>query len=92
MLQEEKLNISKNQKIRKKAKIKSKKNESNFRTKAKTWIRGPYKKKTPIIIKANIDDKYFPFTSGKGIINAFNDNSPKSDKDQTEKENPNLNL
>ena len=39
-----------------------------------------------------IDDKYFPFTSGKGIINAFNDNSPKSDKDQTEKENPNLKI
>ena len=95
MLQEEKSNISKNLKIRKKAKIKSKKNESNFRAKAKTWIRGPYKKKTPIIIKANIDDKYFPFTSGKGIINAFNDNISKSDKDnniQTEKENPNLNL
>ena len=95
MLQEEKSNISKNLNIRKKAKIKSKKNESNFRTKAKTWIRGPYKKKTPIIIKANIDDKYFPFTSGKGIINAVNDNISKSDKEndiQTEKENPNLNL
>ena len=92
MQQEEKSDISNNLKIRKKEKVKLKKNKSNYKRKAKTWIRGPYKKKAHIIIKAKIDDKYFPFTSGKGIINAFNDNSPKSDKDQTEKENPNLNL
>ena len=92
MQQEEKSDISNNLKIRKKEKLKLKKNKSNYKRKAKTWIRGPYKKKAHIIIKAKIDDKYFPFTSGKGIINAFNDNSPKSDKDQTEKENPNLNL
>ena len=35
MLKEEKPNIRKNIKIRKKARIKSKKNESNFRTKSK---------------------------------------------------------
>ena len=92
MQQEEKSDISNNLKIRKKEKVKLKKNKSNYKRKAKTWIRGPYKKKAHIIIKAKIDDKYFPFTSGKGIINAFNDNSPKSDKVQTEKENPNLNL
>ena len=92
MQQEEKSDISNNLKIRKKEKVKLKKNKSNYKRKAKTWIRGPYKKKAHIIIKAKIDDKYFPFTSGKGIINAFNDNSPKSDKDQIEKENPNLNL
>ena len=92
MQQEEKSDISNNLKIRKKEKVKLKKNKSNYKRKAKTWIRGPYKKKAHIIIKAKIDDKYFPFTSGKGIINTFNDNSPKSDKDQIEKENPNLNL
>ena len=92
MQQAEKSDISNNLKIRKKEKVKLKKNKSNYKRKAKTWIRGPYKKKAHIIIKSKIDDKYFPFTSGKGIINAFNDNSPKSDKDQTEKENPNLNL
>ena len=92
MQQEEKSDISNNLKIRKKEKVKLKKNKSNYKRKVKSWIRGPYKKKAHIIIKAKIDDKYFPFTSGKGIINTFNDNSPKSDKDQTEKENPNLNL
>ena len=92
MQQEEKSDISNNLKIRKKEKVKLKKNKSNYKRKAKTWIRGPYKKKAHIIIKAKIDDKYFPFTSGKGIINTFNDNSPKSNKVQTEKENPNLNL
>ena len=92
MQQEEKSDISNNLKIRKKEKVKLKKNKSNYKRKAKAWIRGPYKKKAHIIIKAKIDDKYFPFTSGKGIINTFNDNSPKSNKVQTEKENPNLNL
>ena len=92
MQQEEKSDISNNLKIRKKEKVKLKKNKSNYKRKAKTWIRGPYKKKAHIIIKAKIDDKYFPFTSGKGIINTFNYNSPKSDKVQTEKENHNLNL
>ena len=92
MQQEEKSDISNNLKIRKKEKVKIKKNKSNYKRKVKSWIRGPYKKKAHIIIKAKIDDKYFPFTSGKGIINAFNDNSSKSDKVQTEKENPNLNL
>ena len=90
--QEEKSDISNNLKIRKKVKVKLITNKSNYKRKAKTWIRGPYKKKAHIIIKAKIDDKYFPFTSGKGIINTFNDNSPKSNKVQTEKENPNLNL
>ena len=36
--------------------------------------RGPYKRKKEIseIIKANTDDKSFPFTTGKGLINCIN--------------------
>ena len=70
------LNNDKKMKINEK--IKDRKGESHIVT--KTWIRGPYKKKTHAIIKAKVDDKCFPFTTGKGLINTFYDDSSKSDK------------
>ena len=38
----------------------------------KIWIRGPYKKKNKNIPKINIDDKCFPFKTGKGIFKFVN--------------------
>ena len=38
----------------------------------KIWIRGPYKKKNKNIQKINIDDKCFPFKTGKGIFKFVN--------------------
>ena len=88
-IKEEKIiNFKNNQKSKSKGKKIIKKNTSNIST--KTWIRGPYKKKSHVIIKANLDDKCFPFTSGKGLINSFQGNSSKLIKDnanQSEKEN-----
>ena len=89
LIKEEKIgNFNNNQKSKSKGKKIIKKNTSNIST--KTWIRGPYKKKPHVIIKANLDDKCFPFTSGKGLINSFQGNSSKLIKDnanQSEKEN-----
>ena len=88
-IKEEKItNFKNNQKSKSKGKKIIKKNTSNIST--KTRIRGPYKKKPHAIIKANLDDKCFPFTSGKGLINSFKGNSSKLNKDnviQSEKEN-----
>ena len=89
LIKEEKIgNFNNNQKSKSKGKKIIKKDTSNIST--KTRIRGPYKKKPHAIIKANLDDKCFPFTSGKGLINSFKGNSSKLNKDnsiQSEKEN-----
>ena len=34
--------------------------------------RGPYKKKNKMIVEAKTDDKFFPFTAGKGVIKYCN--------------------
>ena len=44
-----------------------------FSYKIKKYIRGPYKKRKTII-KTKIDDKCFPFTSGKGLVKCNNNN------------------
>ena len=75
---EELSSLNNDKKMKINEKIKDRKGESHIVT--KTWIRGPYKKKTHAIIKAKVDDKCFPFTTGKGLINTFYDNSSKSDK------------
>ena len=75
---EELSSLNNDKKMKINEKIKDRKGESHIVT--KTWIRGPYKKKTHAIIKAKVDDKCFPFTTGKGLINTFYDDSSKSDK------------
>ena len=75
---EELSSLNNDKKMKINEKIKDRKGESH--TVTKTWIRGPYKKKTHAIIKAKVDDKCFPFTTGKGLINTFYDDSSKSDK------------
>ena len=37
-------------------------------SKLKRGKRGPYKKKKPLIIETDIEDKCFPFISGKGLL------------------------
>ena len=46
----------------------------NQKVKTKRRKRGPYKKKGEIseIIKVNTEDKSFPFTTGKGLLNCIN--------------------
>ena len=75
---EELSSLNNDKKMKINEKIKDRKGESHIVT--KTWIRGPHKKKTHAIIKAKVDDKCFPFTTGKGLINTFYDDSSKSDK------------
>ena len=75
---EELSSLNNDKKMKINEKIKDRKGESHIVT--KTWIRGPYKKKTHAIIKAKVDDKCFPFTTGKGLINTFYDDSSKSGK------------
>ena len=54
-------------------KITKKENKSILKVEEKTIKkRGPYKKKVKMMEKANTEDKCFPFTTGKGIVNAGN--------------------
>ena len=42
--------------------------EEPIKKKLKRGKRGPYKKKKPLIIETDIEDKCFPFISGKGLL------------------------
>ena len=42
--------------------------EEQIKKKLKRGKRGPYKKKKPLIIETDIEDKCFPFISGKGLL------------------------
>ena len=49
--------------------------EEPIKKKLKRGKRGPYKKKKPLIIETDIEDKCFPFISGKGLLSEeANDN------------------
>ena len=49
--------------------------EEPIKKKLKRGKRGPYKKKKPLIIETDIEDKCFPFMSGKGLLSEeANDN------------------
>ena len=49
--------------------------EEQIKKKLKRGKRGPYKKKKPLIIETDIEDKCFPFISGKGLLSEeANDN------------------
>ena len=61
-----------------------------FKKKLKNGKRGPYKKKPKTIIKANINDKCFPFTTGKRILTEninvpFRTNKYITDKERNKK-------
>ena len=47
---------------------KNKNIEEPIKKKLKRGKRGPYKKKKPLIIETDIEDKCFPFISGKGLL------------------------
>ena len=64
--------IKRNKKNIKKDKDEIKKANTKNGTRTK---RGPYKKKERIPIQVNTDDKYFPFTIGKGLLNFSSLNS-----------------
>ena len=50
-------------------------NEEPIKKKLKRGKRGPYKKKKPLITETDIEDKCFPFMSGKGLLSEeANDN------------------
>ena len=48
--------------------------------KRKIWKRGPYKTKNKVIVKEKFEDKCFPFTKGKGLINLIDNTGNIADK------------
>ena len=67
--------------------------KSTFSTiKRKVWKRGPYKTKNRVIVKEKFDDKCFPFTKGKGLINFIDNTGNVADKSNEIKLNNEENL
>ena len=48
--------------------------------KRKIWKRGPYKTKNKVLVKEKFEDKCFPFTKGKGLINLIDNTGNIFDK------------
>jgi hypothetical protein len=67
--------------------------KSTFSTiKRKVWKRGPYKTKNRVIVKEKFEDKCFPFTKGKGLINFIDNTGNVVDKSSEIKLNEEQNL
>ena len=69
-------------------------NENNLiiqtKNKTKIWIRCPYKQKNKIIKKIKTNDKFFPFTSGNGIIKFESKDYTDKDKDNNKNSKKNI--
>ena len=60
---------------------------TNSKIKRKIWKRGPYKKRKKAIEQAKLEDKYFPFTKGEGLITTIDDKNYIIEKNQKMEKN-----